>query len=59
LREHPELIEGSGDLKTPADPTFTSCRLTIAGQTLACARIPSLRVKPEFSNWPDQRQLPR
>jgi len=38
LREHPELIEAGGDTETPADPTFTSCRLTVAGEREALAR---------------------
>lgn len=57
LGEHPELIEGGGDLVTPSDPTFTSCRLTLAGQELACSLIPSFRPKPEFPNWPDKRSF--
>ncbi|HTI51247.1 MAG TPA: hypothetical protein VL475_09860, partial [Planctomycetaceae bacterium] len=58
LRAHPELIEGGGDLVTPADPTYTSCRLTLGGRTLACALAPSLPQKPEFPNWPDKRAFP-
>jgi hypothetical protein len=57
VRDHPDLIEGAGDLRTPADPTFTSCRLTVAGRALALKLIPSFREKPEFPNWPDQRGL--
>jgi hypothetical protein len=58
LREHPELIEGGGDFETPAYPTFTSCRLTVAGQKLACSLEPAFRQKPDFPNWPDQRTFP-
>lgn len=58
LRESPELIEGAGNLETPADPTFTSCRLTAVGEKLACLLIPSFREKPEFPNWPDRRTFP-
>jgi hypothetical protein len=58
VRKHPELIEGGGNLKTPADPTFTSCRLTVAGQRLACSVASSFRPKPDFPNWPDKRTIP-
>lgn len=55
LQTHPELIEGEGDLKLPADPTYTSCRLTWLGRTFACDLIPSFPMKPHFHNWPDNR----
>jgi hypothetical protein len=58
IREHPELMEGGGDLETPADPTFTACRLTVAGLRLACSLVPSFRQKPEFPDWPDRRTFP-
>ena len=58
LREHPKLIEGGGDFETPADPTFTSCRLTVAGQNFAFSIRHSIRQKPEFPNWPDKQTIP-
>ncbi|MBC7855718.1 MAG: hypothetical protein IAF94_19990 [Pirellulaceae bacterium] len=58
LREHPELIRGGGNLRTPADPTFTSCRLTRAGVDLIPAIIRDFPAKPEFPNWPDKRKSP-
>ncbi|HWB13661.1 MAG TPA: hypothetical protein VG826_30830 [Pirellulales bacterium] len=58
IREHPELIEGRGNLETPADPTYTECRLTHAGFVLARTLIESLPVKPEFPNWPDRGAEP-
>lgn len=57
LRRWPEFIEGAGDLKRPADPTYTSCRLTVAGQKLALMFMPEFRRKPEFPNWPDRRTV--
>jgi len=54
----PELIEGGGDFATPADPTFTSCRLTAAGQQVACSLIRVFHQKPDFPYWPDKRKLP-
>jgi hypothetical protein len=54
IRDHPDLIEGGGDLKRPADPTYTSCRLTNAGMELAPSLIESFPLKPEFPNWPDR-----
>ncbi len=59
LCQHPELIEGGGDLETPVDPTYTSCRLTAAGQGLACTLASSYLPKPDFPNWPDKRAIPR
>jgi hypothetical protein len=58
LRDHPELIGGGGDLETPSDPTFTSCRLTAAGRYLASSLVPSFPKKPKFPNWPDKRITP-
>ncbi len=58
LRKRPELIEGGGDLETPADPTYTSCRLTVAGQRSARTVVSSFRPKPGFPNWPDKRTIP-
>lgn len=54
IRDHPDLIEGGGDLGRPADPTYTSCRLTNAGLDFARSLIESFPPKPEFPNWPDR-----
>jgi hypothetical protein len=58
LQTHPELIEGGGDFNAPAFPTYTSCRLTRAGQQLACELIPIFPRKPDFQHWPDKRTFP-
>lgn len=58
IRESPELIEGGGNLRLPADPTYTACRLTVAGQEAACLLMQSFRKKPDFPNWPDRRTFP-
>lgn len=58
IRKNPELIKGGGNLEMPADPTFTACRLTVAGQKTACLLTASFRQKPEFPNWPDQQAFP-
>ena len=55
LRKQPNLIEGSGDFKTPAHPTYTACRLTDDGIRLIPDIIKSLPCKPDFPNWLDQR----
>lgn len=59
LGEHPELIEGGGDFETPAYPTFTACRLKDAGVKLATSLINQFLQKPDFSNWPDKRAVPK
>jgi hypothetical protein len=56
LQEHPELIEGGGNLATPAYPTFTACRLTDTGLALATTLVTRFPNKPDFTNWPDRRQ---
>ena len=58
LREHPELIEGNGDFETPTDPTYSSCRLTIAGQNVARSLRPKFRDKPEFPTGPTNGHFP-
>jgi hypothetical protein len=55
LKRHPELIEGGGDFELPADPTFTACRLTTAGDSLIPEIIGLFPQKPEFPKWPDKR----
>ena len=54
IQRRPDLIEGGGDLKTPADPTYTACGLTNAGCELALSVISSFPQKPKFPNWPDR-----
>ena len=58
LREQPELIEGCGNFETPADPTYTACRLTELGITFIPNLIDSFPRKPHFANWPDRRTYP-
>jgi hypothetical protein len=53
IREHADLILGGGDLRTPADPTYTACRLTHAGRKLAYSLLPKFPRKPDLPNWPD------
>lgn len=55
IETHPDLIAGGGDLKKPADPTYTACRLSLAGQELARSYLPLFPQKPPFPNWPDKR----
>lgn len=55
LRKRPELIEGGGDFTTPAEPTYTACRLTHEGVGLVPHIIEAFPAKPDFSNWPDRR----
>lgn len=57
LRAHPDLIEGGGNLDTPADPTFTACRLTTEGDKLIPSIIHQFPAKPDFPCWPDMRQF--
>ena len=59
LQSHPHLLEGGGNLKTPAHPTFTSCRLTLQGQRFAMSIAKNFPGKPDFPNWPDKRTLPQ
>lgn len=58
LEQHCELIEGGGDFVTPADPTYTSCRLTEAGVRLSATLVAIFPTKPDLPNWPDKRALP-
>lgn len=57
LKEPPDLIEGAGNFKSPADPTFTACRLTTKGTRRAAEVIGRFPSKPDFPNWPDKRTL--
>jgi hypothetical protein len=59
VKLHPELIEGGGNLELPTYPTYTSCRLTPEGVALAITLAPMFPLKPEFPNWPDNRDLPK
>ena len=58
LHSHSQLFEGGGNLKTPAHPKFTSCRLTREGQQFAKTVAKSFPAKPDFPRWPDKRTLP-
>ena len=55
IAQRPDLIEGGGDLRTPADPTYTACGLTEAGVELARTLKTTFPNKPEFPNWPDRQ----
>lgn len=55
IQQQPELIQGAGDLKTPAWPTFTACRLTDEGCRVALEVLPEFPCKPNFPAWPDRR----
>ncbi|WP_166831254.1 hypothetical protein [Thalassoroseus pseudoceratinae] len=58
LRVQPHLIEGGGNLETPAYPTYTACRLTDDGIRLVPDIIDLFPRKPDFPNWPDRRTYP-
>ena len=58
LQSHPHLLEGGGNLKLPAYPTYTSCRLTREGQQFALTLTNNFPAKPDFPHWPDKRTLP-
>lgn len=58
VERYPEYIDAAGDLVTPADPTYTSCRLTAAGVSLAIELIDRFPDKPGFAHWPDKRKHP-
>lgn len=58
IRGRPDLISGGGDFELPADPTFTSCRLTQAGIALALQLMGTFPQKPDFPNWPDKYRGP-
>ena len=57
LRQQPQFIEGGGNFKTPAHPTYTACRLTEVGTRIIPDIIGSFPSKPDFPNWPDRRVL--
>lgn len=57
IRENSDLIQGAGNLDLPSDPTFTSCKLTDAGYSLALTLGGMFPLKPEFENWPDRRTM--
>ncbi len=59
LQSPPHLFEGGSNLKSPAHPAFTSCRLTREGQEFALSVAKNFPDKPDFPNWPDKRTLPR
>lgn len=55
LRDYSDLIQGGGDTKRPADPTFTACRLTDKGVSIAASVHGQFMNKPHFPDWPDRR----
>lgn len=55
ISNHPDLIQGGGDFDRPADPTYTSCRLTHKGRDIVTTIIPKFPQKPQFPNWPDPK----
>lgn len=57
IRNKPQYIEGGGDFETPADTTFTACRLTDKGVQLATMIIEEFPSKPVFTNWSDERVM--
>jgi hypothetical protein len=57
LKGYPNLIEGGGNFEFPAEPTYTACRLTKAGEALISSIIIQFPSKPDFPNWPDRRQF--
>ena len=58
LEKKPDLIEGGGNVKTPALPTYTACRLTDSGLALARSLVDEFPRKPDFPKWPDKRTMP-
>jgi hypothetical protein len=59
LTSHSNLIEGRGLFRLPADPTFTSCRLTPAGFQLAEQLVTLFPQKPDILRRPGQLGLPQ
>lgn len=57
IDQHPDLIEGFGNLHSPANPCYTACRLTQTGIGVAKASFNRFEVKPDFPNWPDRRSM--
>lgn len=58
MESQPDLIHGGGKLRPPADPTYTACRLTAAGDALIPELITRFPQKPDFPNSPDKRTWP-
>lgn len=54
IQKRPDLIEGGGNFRQPADPAYTACRLTVAGCQLARSLAAAFPEKPAFPNWPDR-----
>lgn len=57
LERRLDLISGGGNFKTPADPTYTACKLTDQGLKLVPELVKLFPEKPEFANWPDKTTL--
>jgi hypothetical protein len=58
IRRRHDLISGGGNLDTPADPTYTACKLTQDGIRLIPDLVKLFPAKPDFANWPDKNELP-
>ncbi len=57
INSQPQFIQGGGDLESPAYPTFTACRLTDSGASLAPNITPLFPDTPDFPSWPNSRTL--
>lgn len=57
IKTNLSLIEGGGDVDTPADPTYTACRLTKVGVQMALEIVHNFPSKPEFQRWPDTQEV--
>lgn len=55
-KKYPELLEGGGNLVLPADPSFTACNLSLAGEEVAKKLVSQFPEKPKYSR-PDKRSL--
>ena len=58
IRRRNDLISGGGDFETPADPTYTACKLTREGLRLVPDLVEAFPGKPVFAKWPDKNTLP-
>jgi hypothetical protein len=57
IHMHPTVIQGAGDFESHADPTFTACRLTVAGDELIPDIAQNFPLHPDFASWPNRRTL--
>ena len=54
LGHRPDLILGGGNLTTPADPSYTACKLTETGISIVPRLQEEFPEKPTFGKWPDK-----